>query len=53
MVSFTTVGLALLISVIGVGYSSYRIGLRTGAESVVQALVDQGVLELTEEEDDQ
>lgn len=51
MLSFTTVGIALLISVIGVGYTSYRIGLRNGAEGVVQVLVDEGILQLEEEED--
>jgi hypothetical protein len=52
MLSFTSVAIALLVSVIGVGYTSYRIGINKGAELVVQHLADEGIIKLEEEDSD-
>jgi hypothetical protein len=52
MLSLTTVVAALLISVIGVGYTSYRIGIQKGADAVVNHLIDEGILKFEEEDSD-
>lgn len=52
MVSLTTVVIALLISIIGVGYTSYRIGVTKGAELVVQYFADEGIIQLDDEDSD-
>jgi hypothetical protein len=44
MVSMLNAGIVLAICIIGVGYSSYKLGLRRGAEALVDLLVEQGVL---------
>lgn len=51
MVSLTSVVIALLVSIIGVGYTSYRIGINKGAELVVQHLADEGIIKLEEDSD--
>lgn len=51
MVSLTNIVLTMLVCIIGVGYTSYRIGIQRGADAVVQHLVDQGVLAVEDEEE--
>jgi hypothetical protein len=51
MVELTNIVAALLISVVGVGYTSYKIGIRKGAEAMVDVLVEQGIL--VEDEDEE
>lgn len=52
MVSFIDALIVLSICIVGVGYTSYRKGIKVGAEAVVNHLIDEGLLEL-EEEDEQ
>jgi hypothetical protein len=49
MVSLFNAGIVMAIVIIGVGITSYRIGLRRGAEALVEILVEEGIL--TEDED--
>lgn len=51
MVTFLDAGIVLFICIIGVGYTSYKIGIRKGAEALVDLLIEEGVL--TEEERDE
>lgn len=51
MVSLTSVVLSLLISVIGVGITSYRLGVKKGAEATVQYLIDEGIVEFEADEE--
>lgn len=51
MVSFFDAGLALIIGIVGVGITSYRIGVRRGAEAVIDHLIDEGILEFEEDPD--
>lgn len=52
MVSFLDAGIVLAICIIGVGITSYRIGVQRGAEAIIQHLVDEGIIELAEEDPD-
>ena len=51
MVSVTNLILALAMGIIGVGYTSYRIGIQRGAEATVQHLIDEGVLKFEDEDE--
>lgn len=51
MVSLSSLILALAIGIIGVGYTSYRIGIQRGAEATVQHLIDEGILTFEEDSD--
>lgn len=44
MVSLFNAGIVMAIVIIGVGITSYRIGLRRGAEALVEILIEEGIL---------
>ena len=53
MVDFTNVVVALLVSVIGVGYTSYKIGFKAGITETVNHFIDEGILKVEEEDSDE
>ena len=50
MVSLTNLVIVMVVCIIGVGYSSYRLGVKRGAEATVQYMIDEGILEFEEED---
>jgi hypothetical protein len=50
MVSITSAILATFVCIIGVGYTSYQIGIRKGIEVCLQHLENEGVITITEDE---
>lgn len=51
MVSLFNAGIVLFIAIIGVGITSYRIGIKKGIENTVNHLIDEGVLTYEDEEE--
>ena len=52
VVSIWNVALVLPICIIGASYYSYKIGLKRGAETTIELLIEEGILTTDEEEGD-
>jgi|SaaInl59LU_5_DNA_1037362.scaffolds.fasta_scaffold62431_1 hypothetical protein len=46
MVSIFSVAVVLLVSMIGVGWTSYKIGIKQGVADTIDLLLEEGILEL-------
>jgi hypothetical protein len=53
MVSIFNVAVVLLVSMIGVGWTSYKLGLKKGAEALVDILIEEGIVKVIEDEDEE
>jgi hypothetical protein len=46
MVSIFSVAVVLLVSMIGVGWTRYKIGIKQGVADTIDLLLEEGILEL-------